>query len=249
MAGILTNTAKNNHLTLPKVLTNPATIAAKHGNLTQNRTLQESKSPLAANPQEEKVISERIHRYLEDQMQHHQNEIEEGDEEEDPWSEEEEEIEEEEEEDEVDHGEEIFVSEEEEEENRFHHESDVDKYDEKEEDEEEVDELEEEHHDEEEYELENTHEEQEEEEHEGNFVFLNSLKYAVELLWVDDETGEKHPALLDGEHIIPPNKKVDISAIHGHVFHAYPAGNTAGVPIKTFQVDEQSFGLELDMEL
>lgn len=260
MAGILTDSAKNNHLTLHKILTNPATIAAKHGNLTQNGTLQEAKIPLTAKfpSKEEKLITQRIHGYLKDQMQHHQNEMEEEDEEEDPWSEEEEdpyseeeeEIEEEEDKEEEDHGEEIFVSEEEEEEeDRFHNESVIDKHDEEEEDEEEVDELEEEHHDEAEFELENTHEERGEEEHEGNFFFLNSLKYAVELLWVDDETGEKHPALLDGEHIIPPNKKVDISTIHGHVFHAYPAGDTDGAPLKTFQVDKQSFGLELDMEL
>lgn len=243
MAGILTNTAKNNHLTLQKVLTNPATIAAKNGNLTQNGSLQESKSRLNVNftPEEEKEISKRIHG---DQMQHQPYAGGEVDEEEGPWREEDEEIEEDEDE------EEILESVEKEEEKHLHDsESDNDKHDEEEEDVEEVDELEEENHDEEEYELENTQEWQGEEELEGNFVLLNSLKYAIEILWVDDETGEKRPALLDGEHIIPPNKKVDISAFNGHVFHAYPAGNTSGDPIKTFQVDEESFGLELDMEL
>jgi hypothetical protein len=88
-------------------------------------------------------------------------------------------------------------------------------------------------------------EEEEEEENTIQAWFHNTLNRAIELFYVDSETGEKHPAAPDEEHIVKSDYMVAILTGHGHVFHAYPlGGNATEEPIQTFEINADNVNEE-----
>lgn len=107
--------------------------------------------------------------------------------------------------------------------------------------EEEDEEYQEEEEEEEEEEFFEEVEEEEAEEEEENRIqawFHNALKGAIELFYVDSETGEKYPAAPYGEHIIKSDHMVAVLTGHGHVFHVYPiGGDNTGEPLQTFEIN------------
>jgi hypothetical protein len=114
-----------------------------------------------------------------------------------------------------------------------------------EEEEEEEEDFEEEEEEEEHFEEEVEEEEDFEEENIIQAWFHNKLNRAIELFYVDSETGEKHPAAPEEEHIVKSDHMVAILTGHGHVFHAYPVGgNTNGEPIQTFEINADNVNEE-----
>eukprot|EP00590_Aulacoseira_subarctica_P012541 CAMPEP_0172425710 /NCGR_PEP_ID=MMETSP1064-20121228/33586_1 /TAXON_ID=202472 /ORGANISM="Aulacoseira subarctica , Strain CCAP 1002/5" /LENGTH=288 /DNA_ID=CAMNT_0013168827 /DNA_START=117 /DNA_END=983 /DNA_ORIENTATION=- len=161
--------------------------------------------------------------------------------EEEEYDGEEEDEEEEEEEDEEEEEEEDIAEEEEEIEEEPH-------------EEEEHHEIQEEEEEEEEAFLENEEEEESltenQEESAVHVWFHNNLKRAIEIFWVDPESGEKYPATPDGNKIVRPDERVAVQTSVGHIFHAYHEGelSSSSDPIKQFQIEPHHKEAVLDFE-
>ena len=85
--------------------------------------------------------------------------------------------------------------------------------------------------------------------------FKNTLDHAIELFYIDAETGEKYSAATDVPAIVGPGQSMGFFSLHDHAFRAYRVGDELlGQPLKVFHVDAFSRGEEhgkvyLNMEL